>query len=145
PILYAHRRLAVKRAFALADAFVAGSRFIVDSYRRLGLLREDAEVHVLPYGVNGSHPAPEIRGIVGHPVRFGFIGSIQPHKGLHIAVEAFRRISPDRAVLEIWGDPKIDPAYTAELTRDFPPAARLHDRFPESAVDETFGMIDVLL
>ena len=145
PCLYAYRRRAVKRAFAVVDAFVAGSRFIVESYRRLGLLREDAEVHVLPYGVNCPHPPHEERLVVGHPVRFGFIGSIQPHKGLHIAVEAFRRISPDRAVLEIWGDPKIDPAYTAELTRDFPPAARMHGRFPEGALDETFGMLDILL
>ena len=147
PLLYVYRATVFRRALKLANAFVAGSSFVVESYRRLGYLQKGVEVHVLPYGVE----IPKVTGLQEQrtsraPIRFGFIGSIQPHKGLHIAVEAFRSINPERAVLEVWGDPSIDPAYTAELARPtLPPSVHMRGRFPESAKDEIFGAIDVLL
>ena len=37
------------------------------------------------------------RGRPGAPLRFGVIGSILPHKGIHVAVAAFRGVDPARA------------------------------------------------
>jgi glycosyltransferase involved in cell wall biosynthesis len=104
-------------------------------------------VHVIPYGVSHPQPTPSrISRAVELPIRFGFIGSIQPHKGLHIAVEALREIDPGRATLDVWGDDTIDPAYTRQVSspssRD---AVRFHNRFDEAAKDEVFRSIDVLI
>lgn len=36
-------------------------------------------------------------------IRLAYIGAIQPHKGLHVAIEAFKRIPADSAELHIYG------------------------------------------
>jgi GT2 family glycosyltransferase/glycosyltransferase involved in cell wall biosynthesis len=147
PILHAWRVASMRRSLGLARAFLFGSRFTADTYRRLGVLPENAKVHVIPPGV--SYPgslrkrgerAPE------YPIRFGYFGSIMPHKGVHVAVEAFRHIPPARATLDVFGDATIDPAYTIQLnTPALPPGVRMHDEFDQAGRDEAFGSIDVLL
>jgi GT2 family glycosyltransferase/glycosyltransferase involved in cell wall biosynthesis len=147
PLLYAYRAAIVKGALRRADAFLTASSFAAENYRRLGLLEKDVPVHVITYGVEppaGTHIGE--RRAVQRPIRFGFIGSILPHKGVHVAVNAFRGIDPDRATLEIWGDPTIDPTYTAELaTPSLPQSVRMNGRFRETARDEVLAAIDVLL
>ncbi|UCD83569.1 MAG: glycosyltransferase [Deltaproteobacteria bacterium] len=36
-------------------------------------------------------------------IRFGYLGSLIPSKGVHILIEAFNRLEPGKASLEIWG------------------------------------------
>jgi glycosyltransferase involved in cell wall biosynthesis len=63
-------------------------------------------------------------------LRFAVIGSVMPHKGVHVAVEAFRAMDPARATLDVWGDTAILPAYTRELQAAASPAVRFRGRFP---------------
>jgi GT2 family glycosyltransferase len=117
-LLYRYRAAATRRALRGAAAYVMGSRFIHDSYLRLGLLRPGDPVHVLPYGIELVPPARRPDGPgrpPGGPLRCGVIGSILPHKGIHVAVAAFRGIDPRSARLTVWGDPAIDPGYAREL------------------------------
>jgi len=118
-LLYRYRAAATRRALRGAAAYVMGSRFIHDSYLRLGLLRPGDPVHVLPYGIELAPPAPRADGLprpgAGGPLRFGVIASILPHKGIHVAVAAFRGIDPRSARLTVWGDAAIDPGYAREL------------------------------
>ena len=147
PLLYAFRVAMMRRALRLPVAYIAGSRFIAESYRRFALLPENAVIHVLPYGVSHSQGrGGHFPRAIVHPIRFGFIGSIQPHKGLHVAVEAFREVVPDLATLEVWGDATINPAYTAELESGARSGAvRMHGRFEEALKDEVYRSIDVLI
>ncbi len=106
--LYRYRAAATRRALRGAAAYVMGSRFIHDSYLRLGLLRPGDPVHVLPYGIElvpPARPAGGPTGPPGGPLRFGVIASMLPHKGIHVAVEAFRGIDPRSARLTVWGGP----------------------------------------
>lgn len=117
-LLYRYRAAATRRALRGAAAYVMGSRFIHDSYLRLGLLRQGDPVHVLSYGIEPVPPARRANGPTGPPggpLRFGVIGSMLPHKGIHVAVAAFRGIDPRSARLTVWGDPAIDPDYAREL------------------------------
>jgi glycosyltransferase involved in cell wall biosynthesis len=69
-----------------------------------------------------------------------------PHKGAHVAVEAFRGLPPDRARLRIWGDATQDPGYAARLVCDLRGAdVKLAGRFPEERKAEVFSEMDVLL
>ncbi len=90
------------------------------------------------YGRGGRESQPT-------PLRFGLIGSILPHKGIHLAVAAFRGLDPAQATLSVWGDARISPSYTAELEALASPAVRFAGRFDEERRQETFGEIDVLL
>jgi glycosyltransferase involved in cell wall biosynthesis len=114
-LLYRYRASLTRDALRGAGAYVMGSRFIRDSYLRLGLLRPGDRVHVLQYGVELAPPAPRPPRRPGAPLRFGVIGSILPHKGIHVAVAAFAGIDPRLARLTVWGDPAIAPDYAREL------------------------------
>jgi GT2 family glycosyltransferase/glycosyltransferase involved in cell wall biosynthesis len=140
--LYRWRWRLLRRALRAADAVVMGSRFIADSYRELGWL--PARARVIPYGVDRA-ASTRPRRIPSLPLRFAVIGSIMPHKGIHVAVEAFRGIGPERATLDVWGDATILPAYTRELEAAASPAVRFRGRFAEAEKDAVYGEIDVLV
>jgi GT2 family glycosyltransferase/glycosyltransferase involved in cell wall biosynthesis len=147
PMLHGWRAISMRRSLGHARAFVVGSRFTADTCSRLGMFPEKAEVHVLTPGV--SHPrVPVTRGteVPGYPLRFGYFGAIMPHKGVHVAVDAFRHLAPERATLDVYGDASIDPVYTNQLhTPSLPPGVRMHDQFDQGGRDQAFGSIDVLL
>jgi glycosyltransferase involved in cell wall biosynthesis/GT2 family glycosyltransferase len=146
PLLYRYRARAARRALGGAAAIVMGSRFVEASHRDLGYLASRAPVSVLPYGVAlGAGPGAGPRPTPALPLRFGLIGSIMPHKGIHVAVEAFREIGPERATLDVWGDASILPAYTAEIVAAGAAAVRFHGPFEEARKAEIFGHLDVLL
>ncbi len=149
-LLYRRRDTLVRQALRKAEAFVLGSDVIRRSYLELGYLRPEDPVFVIPYGIEKT---PRLEGFVprprrtpGAPLRFGVIGSILPHKGVHVAVAAFEEIDPARATLALWGDPAIDPAYTRELEAlRGSGAVEFRGRFPEEDKPEVFAGIDVLI
>jgi GT2 family glycosyltransferase/glycosyltransferase involved in cell wall biosynthesis len=145
-LLHAARARLTRREMRRADAFVMGSQALRDSFLSLGWLRPGDDAQVIPYGVERpAEPTPRRSGIPDPPLRFGFIGSLLPHKGVHLAVAAFRGVDPARATLTVWGDPSVSPAYRAELDSLASPAVRFAGRFEEERRRETFAGLDVLL
>jgi glycosyltransferase involved in cell wall biosynthesis len=72
-------------------------------YRRQGL-----DVHIPSgYDPKGSPPAP---------LRIAYMGQIASHKGVHLLVEAVRRLPAARLELTIYGDASHFPAYASQLT-----------------------------
>src|SRR6185503_11585147 len=119
--LHALRRRRMRQALAAADVLVAGSRFLADSYALLDGVPPGQRIRVIPYGVE-TDGLPAIAAAreavaVGFrlPLRCGFIGSLMPHKGAHVAVAAFAGVDPSKARLEVWGDPAADPGYARRL------------------------------
>jgi len=146
-LLYAGRAALMKRALRKVDAFVMGSRFIHQSYLDLGYLPPQAAVSVIPYGVEvpSEGPPPHPARVPGAPLRFGVIGSILPHKGIHVAVAAFAGINPARATLTVWGEPGADPAYTRELQALRGPGTEIRGRFPDEEKAAILAGLDVLI
>jgi GT2 family glycosyltransferase len=144
PLLYAWRGLALRRALRGADAWIMGSRFIADSFQRFALLPRGATAHVLPYGID-AWPRARPTAEEAAPLRVGFLGSLLPHKGAHVAVEAFRGIPPETATLEIFGDPGISEDYERELRSLASGSVSFRGSFPEGGEAELFGRLDVLV
>ncbi len=154
-LLYRYRTAATRRALRGAAAWVMGSRFIRDSYLELGLLRPGDAAHVLQYGVELTPRLARPPRRPGAPLHCGVIGSILPHKGIHVAAAAFAGIDPGQARLTVWGDPAIDPAYTRELVAlgaavgspraADAPAVTLAGRFEEERKAAIFATLDLLL
>ncbi|HEY2325365.1 MAG TPA: glycosyltransferase, partial [Thermoanaerobaculia bacterium] len=135
-IMHVLRRRAAKHALAAAEVFVAGSKAIRDDYA--AIVPRSTPFHVIPYGVAIPQSAGQ-RAAVKKPVRFGYVGSISPHKGVHLAVEAMRGIDPSDATLHIWGDASAFPDYTTRLEHP------VEGRFREEEKEKVFAAIDVLL
>lgn len=142
-LLYRRRASALRRALAGAAAVVMGSEAIRDSFRALGWLRPD-EGQVIPYGIEPP-PPPAARGPAALPLRFATVGSVMPHKGVHVAVAAFRDVDPASATLDVWGDDHLLPDYARELRALASPAVRFRGTFEEAAREEVFAGMDVLL
>ena len=81
----------------------------------------------------------------GRPLRFGFLGAIMPHKGVHVAVEAFRGVDAARATLDVVGDLNALPAYTRELQARATPAVRFAGRVPEAEKARLLSDLDILV
>ena len=144
-LLHAMRRSAARAAIAAADVFIAGSKAIRDDYIRAGVIPKSKPFHVIPYGVDIEIPrAP--RAPARRPIRFGYLGSISPHKGVHTAIDAMRGIDPSQASLHIWGDVRAFPDYVADLrTRIGSASVIFEDRFAEEEKTRVFASMDVLL
>ena len=50
-----------------------------------------------------------------YALRIGYLGGLAWQKGVHVLVEAFNRLPPDRAELTVYGDPRPFPDYVARL------------------------------
>ncbi|MFZ5481737.1 MAG: glycosyltransferase [Myxococcota bacterium] len=97
-------RSAALRAFARRCTLVAPSRWLAREAERHGL----GPVTVVPHGVD---PAPVPRTGDGP---FLFLGTLAPHKGPHLVVEAARRAG---VALDVVGPDGPDAAYAAALPR----------------------------
>ena len=98
-LLHAIRRFAARSALRKADAYIAGSDAIADDYRQARA--PFPPLHVIPYGV-AIRASREHRAPARKPIRLGYVGSDQPHKGLHVAIEAMRGIDSSDATLQFF-------------------------------------------
>ena len=122
------RARAARAALRACDAYVVGSKAIRDDYAL-------ANAHVIPYGI--ALKADRARPPATKPIRFGYVGSIAPHKGVHTAVEGMRGIDPRDATLHLWGDRSAFP--------DYLPDVKTEGRFREEDKVRVFASMDVLL
>jgi glycosyltransferase involved in cell wall biosynthesis len=99
---------------------------------------------VLPLGAvaAASRPRPP-----GARRRFGFVGTLAPHKGVHVLVEAFRGMESREASLDLYGSVTVQPAYVEELRRAAGGDARIRFRgsFREGEQARVLASVDALV
>jgi glycosyltransferase involved in cell wall biosynthesis len=98
----------VRETCSLVDAFVAPSRFLKDRYVDFGIPPERVTVSDYGFDLDRAGAMKRTERRPGERLRFAYLGTWIPSKGVHILVEAFRHIEPERARLEIHG---YAPAY----------------------------------
>jgi glycosyltransferase involved in cell wall biosynthesis/GT2 family glycosyltransferase len=144
--LYQLRRRLLKHQLRRADAYVMGSRAVLSWHSDAGLLDQRAPAHVLEYGVPDFSIGRNSSRSVGLPITFGFIGTVMPHKGAHVAVAAFRGLPPDAARLVLWGNPDTHPDFVARLTAQADSdTVDFKGRFDEDRKPEILASLDVLI
>jgi glycosyltransferase involved in cell wall biosynthesis len=130
-----------RRVFEQVDLFVAPSPSMGAEFTKLGLDPKKIKV-----SDNGFRPAPRARRPTGdRPLQIGFVGTLVWHKGVHVLIEAARRLGPVGYELTLYGDLDIFPEYVAELRRlaDGLPV-RFMGRFDSPATSDIYGQFDVL-
>lgn len=103
----------LRQALRLAQCIISPSRFVRDEYAREGYLAAEA-VRVIEYGIDTRGVLPHQARAAGQPVRLAYVGSIEPHKGVHVLVEAFNGVR-GAARLDIYGSLEANPGYAARL------------------------------
>jgi glycosyltransferase involved in cell wall biosynthesis len=87
PLAVAEKRAEIAALTRDITRFVAPSVAAQEAMLRNGIPRE--RITVVPHGIKPLAPRP-VPG--GPPVRFAYVGRIGREKGLHVLVEAFRRL-----------------------------------------------------
>jgi GT2 family glycosyltransferase/glycosyltransferase involved in cell wall biosynthesis len=128
-----------------ADALVSPSRFLRDRMGALGV----GGIEVLPYGHETLPVVPREPAPPGQ-VRFGFLGSAIPSKGLHVLAEAYRGLADPRARLSVHG-PFVpyhgDDGYAERVRGILGPLAAeaLKGPFPHESRAHVLAGLDVLV
>ncbi len=70
------------------------------------------------YGIDTGHYNASLAARAeGEPLIVGFIGTLAPHKGSHVLLEAFKRLPVGAARLKIYGNPADFPDYFTALQK----------------------------
>jgi glycosyltransferase involved in cell wall biosynthesis len=136
------RLAAARSVFDQVDLFVAPSRSLADEFVALGL--DPSKLRVVEHGFPRLMP---VRRSAGRgPLRIGFVGTLVWHKGVHVLLDAVRRLPAPAYELHIHGDVGTDPDYVADLRRRAN-GLPVHFRggFDQSRTASVYGDIDVLV
>ncbi|MBN1306332.1 MAG: glycosyltransferase [Chitinispirillaceae bacterium] len=99
-----------------AGRIISPSEVISERYNAAGV----NDIIVIPHGVRSSNITPghdKYEQIANRHLAFGYIGSIMPHKGLHVLIEAFKLANDTRAQLLIYGKAGDHPEYDLFLRK----------------------------
>jgi glycosyltransferase involved in cell wall biosynthesis len=132
----------IQSALERIDLVIAPTRFIAERAAEVGV-RAD-RLRVLPHGA----VVESARVSVTAPRRrIAYVGTLAPHKGIHILIEAFLQLSGSELSLDIYGDPSIRPEYSEDLVRSAAGDSRIRFRggFPEGDQVDVLSGIDVLV
>ena len=142
-LLCIYRTAYVKNCLEEADLLISPSSFLKNKFVEHGF----APDHIL-VSDNGTNTAlfQDLRRESSEKLRFGYIGTIQRHKGVHVLIEAFNKIDDSRTELKIFGDPLLVPNYYTEL-RDMAQNPRIQflGEFDNSDIGRILSEIDVLI
>lgn len=100
------------------------------------------------YGINVTGFEEFVRDYSDRrPITIGYIGSLAPHKGCHVLVDAFCKLGNSDACLKLYGNPNEFPDYVADLHA----AAKGNDAiefcgtFLNAKIAEVLSGIDILV
>jgi len=139
-----------ERLVPRVDLFVAPSRYLMERFLAWGLPAE--RVEHLEYGLEldpfRGRPAGRRAAPGAGAVRVAFLGTLAPHKGPHLLLEAWRRLAPEaraRGRLVLYGGGH-DPAYLAHLEAQAEAAgAELAGRLEREGVPAALAETDLLV
>ncbi len=145
PLLYGMRITLARQALASASAFAAGSAGVVEDHRRLELVPPGVPVRIFDYGVPDAPCATPTPRPPGTPLRLGFIGTLAPHKGLHVAAAALAGLPPEEIRLDVWGEPRE--GASADEVRLLARGAQIHFHppFAETGLAGVLARLDLLV
>lgn len=131
-----------------ADMVIAPSRFLRRMFEAQGFPR--GRIELLPYGLDPTRGAS--RPVAGRDrsdgkLRVGYIGSLSPHKGVHLAVSAVRASARQDVALHVFGDPASHPEYSGGLRRIAADDPRIvfEGRFEPTQLGDALRKIDCVV
>lgn len=124
---------------------ISPSRFLADTLARSGLIERE-RIHYSPHGHDVQRAQPGKHKSPSTQVRFGFTGNVIPHKGVHLLVQAFNRLSHgSQARLIIYGDTQSAYGERVKLLAADNPAIEFRGRFDNKDIGRILQEIDVVV
>lgn len=142
-LLSVYRTAYMRSRLKEADLLISPSSFLKNKFVEHGFSQDS--ILVSDNGTN-TRLFQNLRKRPSNKVRFGYIGTIQRHKGVHILVEAFNKVNHPQAELRIFGDPLVALNYYAEVQAiAHNPRIQFLGEFDNSEIGRILSEIDVLV
>lgn len=140
---YHERRRAMVRLAGELDLAVTPSTTLRDAVVAEGYPAE--RIRVVPQGLDPSAFAAVRREPSQGKLRLGFVGTLAPHKGVHVLVDAVRRLPPERVELRIFGPSSSHRDYAAKVRESARGHGHIHflPALPKRDVPLAYREIDV--
>jgi glycosyltransferase involved in cell wall biosynthesis len=141
--IIADRRMRLLPALSMPDAVIAPSHFLAERFRPYV---KGERLHISRYGLDLSQFNQQRRAAPDGVMRIGYIGQIAAHKGVHLAIEAFRQLRTRQQIeLHIYGGLTTYPDYVQRLQQlaGNDSRIRFHGRFENSQVADLLKRLDV--
>lgn len=141
--LFIYRNAYLKSCLRQADLVISPSAFVKKKMVENGY--DDDSILVSDYGLRTDIHRDFAR-TQSDKLRVGYIGTIQRHKGVHVLIEAFNRLTDSAAELKIYGNPGYTPEYYAkvkEIARN--PMIQFCGEFDNADVGQVLSGLDVIV
>ncbi len=141
------RRMAEAHSLVgLCDCLLSPSRFLIGLFDYSGFIPVDRFTlsrHGFDYALKKSTFSKE----QGEGITFGYIGTIQYHKGVHIMLEGFRRCRDKNMKLQVWGGCYGDEGYQKRIVKMARKDSRVELKGPYDyeQIGEVLREIDVVI
>jgi glycosyltransferase involved in cell wall biosynthesis len=100
------------------------------------------------YGIDiTGYEDAKVRDCLSRGVVYGYVGTLAPHKGCHILIEAFTKLPLGSAQLKIYGNPKDFPDYYSSLQNAAKGCESIEfcGTFPNNQIASVLSGIDTLI
>lgn len=134
----------LKEAVKLVDVVIAPTRFLLDMFRKNGF--DTSRFRLINFGINAAL-LKDAAKTPSNAFRFAFVGTLSHHKGCHVLIDAFRRISSDRPELRIYGSEAQFPQYARSVRKAAAGDARIKflGTFPRENIGSVLAGMDALV
>lgn len=129
-----------------ADAVISPSQFLRSVYVEAG-----ADPQRIRFARQG-HDFPELNpGLLqktpAQSLRLGYVGQIAAHKGVHLLLDAVRRLPDAPVSLDVYGDLEAQPEYVQRLRQIAAGDTRIHlcGKFPRREISAVMQNLDVIV
>lgn len=140
------RNSTLSEVLSRASAIVCPSQFLINSVRSRGL--PEKKLHFIQHGLDKSNWAPVVNRQRDGTFQIGYLGQIDKHKGIHLLIEAFKRLRTNIPVeLKIYGDDSSVPQYTNFLKKlaNEDPRIKFFGRYEYGQIANIFSQLDVVV
>jgi glycosyltransferase involved in cell wall biosynthesis len=138
------RKRTLPSALRLPDLILAPSAFV----QKMFFQDLSISIRVLSHGHDLTWLKDYQNKTPSDKLRIGYLGQIQPTKGIHILIQAFKMAGlGDKACLDIWGDLTKDRIYTQRIQElcAGQPLINLHGRYDHNNLASILAEIDILV
>lgn len=143
----ARRRIYLKNIFEQVDLIIAPSQFVLDKVSEYGLHARRAVY--LPFGLEHVHASNGLPlRMPSKSLRVGYLGQFAPHKGVHILLDAFRKVARHHSSeLVLHGRISDATAYERKLqgVANSDSAITFAGPYPNANVGEILNALDVIV
>ena len=139
--LMVYRTWFLRRRLLRADAIISPSGYLAKVFCRHGF---EGRILVSDNGTETAW-ARQVRHVPSDKVRFGYIGTLAPHKGAHLLLEAHSGMDATRSEVRIHGRPGADVGYADSLRAMAGSDVRFMGAFERDQLAQVLSELDVLV